>query len=95
MPRRCSSLPSGQPEVACASICFPPGSALRQRQQVLSSARVTHRVGWGFISLYSVAFMSTSLLFLAPLLVTLALKVDSIAGLGRAPASIAGRKKSR
>ncbi len=30
------------------------------------------RVGWGFISLYALAFMSTSLLFLAPLLVTLA-----------------------
>ena len=30
--------------------------------------------------------MSTSLLFLAPLLVTLALKVDSLVGLSRAPA---------
>jgi hypothetical protein len=30
-----------------------------------------HRVGWGFISLYTLAFISTSLLFLAPLLVTL------------------------
>ena len=29
-----------------------------------------HRVGWGFISLYTLAFISTSLLFLAPLLVT-------------------------
>jgi hypothetical protein len=25
-----------------------------------------HRVGWGFISLYMLAFVSTSLLFLAP-----------------------------
>ncbi len=47
------------------------------------------RVGWGFISLYTVAYMSTSLLFLAPLLVTLALKVDSLVGLSRAPASLA------
>ncbi len=38
-----------------------------------------HRVGWGFISLYTLAYMSTNLLFLAPLLVTLALKVDSLA----------------
>ena len=28
-------------------------------------------VGWGFISLYALAYMSTSLLFIAPLLVTL------------------------
>ena len=58
-------------------------------QQVLSSARAAHRVGWRFISLYTVAYMSTSLLFLAPLLVTLALKVDSLVGLSRAPASLA------
>ncbi len=48
-----------------------------------------HRVGWGFISLYTLAYMGTSLLFLAPLLVTLALKVDSLVGLGRAPGSLA------
>jgi MFS family permease len=47
------------------------------------------RVGWGFISLYTLAYMSTSLLFLAPLLVTLALKVDSLVGIGQAPASLA------
>ena len=57
--------------------------------QVLSPARAAHRVGWRFISLYTVAYMSTSLLFLAPLLVTLALKVDSLVGLSRAPASLA------
>jgi hypothetical protein len=32
------------------------------------------RVGWGFITLYTLAYISTSLLFLAPLLVSLALK---------------------
>ena len=48
-----------------------------------------HRVGWGFISLYTLAYMSTNLLFLAPLLVTLALKVDSLVGNQRAPASLA------
>jgi len=58
-------------------------------QQVLSPARAAHQVGWRFISLYTVAYMSTSLLFLAPLLVTLALKVDSLVGLSRAPASLA------
>jgi len=49
----------------------------------------THRVGWGFISLYTLAFVSTSLLFVAPLLVTLALKVSSLVGIGRAPGSLA------
>jgi MFS family permease len=48
-----------------------------------------HRVGWGFLSLYALAYMSTSLLFVAPLLVTLALKVDSLVGIERAPDSLA------
>jgi MFS family permease len=47
------------------------------------------RVGWGFISLYTVAFMSTSLVFLAPLLVTLALKIDSLVGIEEAPSRLA------
>ena len=47
-----------------------------------------HRVGWGFISLYALAFMSTSLVFLAPLLVTLALKVNSLVGIEQAPNSL-------
>src|SRR5436190_7978162 len=48
-----------------------------------------YRVGWGFISLYTLAYMSTSLLFLAPLLITLALKVDSLVGIKQAPANLA------
>jgi MFS family permease len=48
-----------------------------------------HRVGWGFISLYTLAYVSTSLLFLAPLLVTLALKVNSLVGIEQAPNSLA------
>ena len=47
------------------------------------------RVGWGFITLYSLAYMSTCLVFLAPLLVTLALKVDSLVGIQQAPKSLA------
>jgi MFS family permease len=47
------------------------------------------RVGWGFISLYAMAFMSTSLVFIAPLLVTLPLKINALVGIGRAPASLA------
>ena len=47
-----------------------------------------HRVGWGFISLYTLAQMGTSLVFLAPLLVTLALKVNSLVGIEQAPRSL-------
>ena len=46
------------------------------------------RVGWRFVSLYTLAYISTSLLFLAPLLVTLALKVNSLVGTERAPNSL-------
>ena len=52
-------------------------------------AAATQRVGWVFLSLYMLAFLSTSLLFLAPLLVTLALKVNSLVGIERAPNSLA------
>ena len=43
----------------------------------------------GFISLYALAYISTSLLFLAPVLVTLALKVDTLVGIKQAPNSLA------
>ena len=46
------------------------------------------RVGWGFIALYALALMGTSLLFLAPLLVTLALKINSLVGIEQAPSSL-------
>src|SRR6478735_6912342 len=47
------------------------------------------RVGRVFICLYTLAYMGTILLFLAPLLVTLALKVNSLVGTARAPNSLA------
>jgi len=50
---------------------------------------VTHRVGWGFISLYALAYIGTILLFLAPLLVSLALKINSLVGIERAPNNLA------
>jgi MFS family permease len=50
---------------------------------------VAHRVGWGFLSLYTLAFMSTNLVFLTPLLVTLPLRVDSLVGIKQAPNSLA------
>jgi MFS family permease len=48
-----------------------------------------HRVGGRFISLYVLAFMSTNLVFLAPLLVTLPLKVNALVGIERAPGNLA------
>jgi hypothetical protein len=51
-------------------------------------AVVASRVGSGFIALYTLAYVSTSLLFLAPLLVTLALKVNSLVGVDQAPKSL-------
>ena len=47
-----------------------------------------HRVGRGFIGLYALAYLSTALLFVAPLLVTLALKVNALVGIERAPANL-------
>ncbi len=45
------------------------------------------RVGWGFITLYTAAYLGACLRFLAPLLVTLALKVNSLVGIDRAAAT--------
>ena len=54
----------------------------------LRGEAAAHRVGWGFISLYALAFISTSLVFLAPLLVSLALKINSLVGIEQAPNSL-------
>ncbi len=52
-------------------------------------APASPRVGWGFITLYMLAFMSTNLVFLAPILVTLPLKVNALVGIKAAPGSLA------
>ena len=49
---------------------------------------VAHRVGRGFIALYALAYLGTCLVLVAPLLVTLALKVNSLVGIDRAPNSL-------
>ncbi len=48
----------------------------------------SERVGRPFIALYALAYLSTSLVFIAPLLVTLALKVNSLVGIEQAPKSL-------
>jgi len=55
----------------------------------LSTSSTAPRVGWGFISLYTLAYMGTILQLLAPLLVTPALKVNSLVGIEQAPNSLA------
>lgn len=47
------------------------------------------RVGWGFIALYVSAYMGTCLVLIAPVLVTLALKVKALVGPDQAPNSLA------
>jgi MFS family permease len=47
------------------------------------------RVGWGFVSLYTLAYLGTTLQLLAPVLVTLALKVNSLVGSEQAPQDLA------
>ncbi len=47
------------------------------------------RVSSGFIALYTLAYFSTVLLFLAPVLVTLALKINTLVGIDEAPANLA------
>ena len=48
-----------------------------------------HHVGWGFVTFYTLSYLGTSLLFMAPLAVTLALKVNDLVGKDAAPASLA------
>jgi len=47
------------------------------------------RVGWVFIALYTFALMGTNLVFLAPVLVTLPLRVNALVGIKQAPGSLA------
>ena len=49
----------------------------------------TTRAGWRFISLFTLAYMSANLVFQAPILVTLPLKVSSLVGIKQAPGSLA------
>ena len=48
----------------------------------------SRRVSPAFIALYAAAYLATSLVFIAPLLVTLALKINSLVGAERASSSL-------
>lgn len=60
----------------------PSGATLAAHEQSAG------RVSWVFISLYAAAYLATGLVFIAPLLVTLALKVNSLVGADRAASSL-------
>jgi MFS family permease len=55
---------------------------------VTQAAPPVARVGWSFVVLYALAFLGTCLVLIAPLLVTLALKVNSLVGIDAAPRSL-------
>ena len=55
----------------------------------IAEATPRPRVGWAFISRLSLSFIGTNLVFLAPLLVTLPLKVNALVGIDQAPSSLA------
>jgi MFS family permease len=59
------------------------------RQRFKPEAPPAPKVGWGFSSLFTLAYMSANLVFQAPILVTLPLKVNSLVGIKQAPGSLA------
>jgi MFS family permease len=65
-----------------------PAASVAQAAPEAASPAV-RRVGFRFILLLTLAYTGTSLLFLAPLLVTLALKVNALVGIKQAPNSLA------
>ncbi len=81
-----ASPPAHQPPVTALAGVEYLGTAEDIGGDVSAPAR---RVGWVFVSLYTLAYMGTCLLFIAPLLVTLALKINSLVGIERAPTSLA------
>src|ERR1700745_1693809 len=83
------STPAARPHLPPAAGLDGPKYRTAAKAAREPEAPPAHRVGWGFISLYTLAYISTSLLFIAPLLVTLALKVNSLVGIDRAPESLA------
>jgi MFS family permease len=81
--------PDGLTTTGNDDAAFTPQARYRPREGTMPEVSVLRRVGWGFISLYTLAYMGTCLLFLAPVLVTLALKVNSLVGIDQAPNSLA------
>lgn len=86
---RPAEIAGGHPGLPLAVGLDGPHAATAAGAALKSVSPAAHRVGWGFISLYTLAYMGTVLLFLAPLLVSLALKINSLVGIEQAPNSLA------
>jgi hypothetical protein len=91
MPNPSGPQPSGPTRPHLTNTAGLDGMRFRTPAEVAlePASPAAHRVGWGFISLYTLAFIGTNLVFLAPLLVTLPLKVNSLVGIDQAPNSLA------
>ena len=68
-----------------AASTSPPGG----RPPPAQGWSAPERVGWRFVTLYALSYTGGSLLFLAPLLVSLALKVNDLVGIEAAPRNLA------
>ena len=71
------------------TLTVPDSGAGRAPPVTTASPRRPEPAGWGLISLYTLSFAGGSLVLIAPLLVTLALKVDDLVGIDAAPKSLA------
>src|SRR6478752_7186331 len=80
---------SSHPDLPTNQRPDPTTCQMAARADVEPGSLPARRVGWGFISVYTLAYVGTILLFLAPLLVSLALKINSLVGIGQAPRSLA------
>ena len=69
-----------------AADALPPAAHLPEHTE--ESLDPLAPVGVGFVALYVLAYLGTILMFLAPLLVSLSLKVNALVGTERAPANL-------
>ena len=73
---------ASRPEVAIPALRQGPAT-------VEAEPSAPQPVGPGFVSRYALAYLGTCLMLVAPLLITLALKIDSLVGKDRAPSRLA------
>jgi MFS family permease len=78
-----------QPNPTEAGPLVAPHGAARPPFAATAEHAGPARVGWGFISLYALSYAGGSLVLIAPLLVTLALKVNDLVGIDDAPKNLA------
>jgi MFS family permease len=77
------------PDHASADRAASTAPSVSGRMPPAPSRPAPDRVGWRFVTLYVFSYTGGSLLFLAPLLVSLALKVNDLVGIEAAPRNLA------